>query len=215
MKKQFTILSMMLILASGLFLASCGAKRDEALVADFNAKKAEADKAGAMMDADIKVMKADHATWTAKLDSAAKMMKMPDTAAINNFKAQMKQHEDMAAKNEAMINDSIKAAENAKTDNNDQLKAAIAGLDAQMTTCKGAWQSMMDAHHKLGADITAYTGMTVPGENKNAGMPEKEHHGGKTASEKVPPPPPNTNMDESKHQAKQPVGKRGAGGTIK
>src|SRR5205823_13056336 len=118
-------LSMMLVLASGLFLASCGAKRDEALVADFNSKKAEADKATAMMDADIKVMKADHATWTAKLDSTAKAMKTPDTAAINNFKSQMKQHEDMAAKNEAMINDSIKAAESMKTDNNDQLKAEI------------------------------------------------------------------------------------------
>jgi hypothetical protein len=223
MKKQYSVLSLMFALTLSFFLTSCGAKKDEALVTEFNAKKTEADKVIAMTDADRKIMSSDHTAWTTLLDSASKKMKNADTAKINGFKAEMKKHEDMAKTEAQMISDSIKAAENAKTDNNDQLKAAIAGLDAQMNTCNTGWKNIMDAHKKLGADIMAFTGGSAAAVEPSTPAAESKDKGGNgkkgtTATTPTTTTPGNgSKMDESKHEVKPPTRpiRKGSGSTIK
>ncbi|MDP4218822.1 MAG: hypothetical protein Q8916_04745 [Bacteroidota bacterium] len=198
MKKQYSILSVMFVLALSFVLTSCGAKKDEALVTDFNAKKTEADKMISSMNDNGKMMMSDHAAWTAKLDSAAKLPKA-DTAKIAGFKAQMKKMEDMTAANALM--DSLKLYSNAKVDNNDQLKSAIAGLSANLAAGTSMTTSMMDAHKKLGADITAFLGGAAPA----AGAKEEaaEAKKGGSAKAKTPAAPPSApKMDMTKHPVK-------------
>lgn len=214
MKKQYPILSVMFALVLSFFLASCGAKKDETLVTEFNAKKSEADKIMTMTDADMKVMKTDHAAWSTKLDSVGKLPKA-DAAKIDGFRAEMKKHEDMAKNTAQMISDSVKAAENAKTDNNDQLKSATAGLDAQMAAANTNWKSVMDAHKKLGADITAFLGA----ENAETPKEEAAEHGKKASTTTTTSTPPTNEggMDVSKHPVKPtttPTPRRGGGATI-
>jgi hypothetical protein len=212
--KKLSILSLMCAVALSFFLLSCGAKRDEALVTDFNAKKTQADSLMKMMDNSGKMMMTDHAAWGAKLDDAAKGG--ADTAKIADFKAQMKKMEDMSKANAAM--DSMHAYMNAKTETNDQLRAAIAGLDAQISMCNTMCNGMMDAHKKLGADITAFLGGAAP-----ASTPAKEEpKGGKKADVKSDAPttatPGSPAMDASKHPVKTVPGGRqrnAAGSTIK
>ena len=205
MKKQYSILSVLCVLTLSFFLANCGSKKDETLVTEFNSKKTSADNMLSKADADMKQMKADHTAWTAKLDSVAKLPKS-DTAKINGFKAEMKKHEDMAKAASQMISDSIKAAEGAKTENNDQLKAAIAGLDAQMAAGAASWKNVMDAHQKLGGDITAFLGGAAV-----AGVPAvpatEPAKGGKKPTTPVTPAPKDGKMDETKHPVKPSPGK--------
>jgi hypothetical protein len=213
MKKQYSILSMMFVLTLGLFLASCGAKRDEALVTDFNAKKTHADSLMATMTNGSKMMMADHAAWSAKLDSAGKAG--ADTAKIAWFKGEMKKMEDMGSKGMPMM-DSLKAYENAKTETNDQLKAAIAGLDANITACNTMCSGMMDQHKKLGADIMAFLG----GAPAAAAPMEAPKEGAKKSATTTTTTTTTTTdgMDASKHAVKQtttPTPRRGGGATIK
>jgi len=210
MKKQLSILSLACLVALSFVLASCGAKKDEALVTDFNAKKTEADSLMNMMMNGSKMMAVDHAAWSAKLDSAAKAG--ADTAKVADFKAQMKKMDDMG-KNTAMM-DSLHAYMNAKTDNNDQLKAAIAGLSANLTACNTMCNSMMDMHKKLGADIMAFLG----GAPAAPAMEAKPKKAGEKAAATPTANPDAPAMDMSKHAVKTPSGgtpRRGSGATIK
>jgi hypothetical protein len=212
MKKQYSILSVVFALMLGLFISSCGQKRDEALVTDFNAKKTEADKQIAAMGDNGKMMMADHAAWTAKLDSAEKAG--GDAAKISSFKGDMKKMEDMAKGN--ALADSLKAYSNAKTETNDQLKAAIAGLDANLAACNSMTGMMMDQHKKLGADITAFLG------GAPAATTEATKAGGKKASTTTTTTTTTTTnpggMDMTTHPVKPTTTttpRRGGGATIK
>ena len=202
----------MCALTLSFFLVSCATKRDEALVTEFNAKKTQADSLVNVMTNGNKMMMADHAAWSAKLDSAGAAG--ADAAKIADFKAQMKKMEDMG--NNSHAADSLHAYENAKTENNDQLKAAIAGLDAQISMCNTMCNGMMDAHKKLGADIMAFLG----------GMPaapaaEAPKAGGKKAVTTTTTTTTTTDapaMDMSKHPVKTVPGGRqrnAAGSTVK
>ncbi|MBS1904654.1 MAG: hypothetical protein JSS75_13185 [Bacteroidetes bacterium] len=160
MKKHFSFFSLLFVFALGITLASCGAKRDEALVTEFNAKKAEADKVIGDDTKQAQQMMDDHKAWLAKLDEAAKAPKA-DTAKIAAFKAEIKKMDDMMPAMNAM-HDSLKAYANAKTETNDELKAAIAGLNAQLSACTSSASKAMDDHKKLGADITAFIAGPAP-----------------------------------------------------
>jgi len=211
MKKQYSILTMICALSLSLFVTSCGHKRDEALVTEFNSKKTDADKQVASMMDNGKMMMTDHAAWSAKLDSAANAG--ADTAKISWFKGEMKKMEDMG-KNMPMM-DSLKAYSNAKTETNDQLHAAIAGLDANMAACKSSCDMMMDQHKKLGADITAFLS-SAP-----AATTEAPKEGAKKAATTTTTTTTTTTsggMDMSKHPVKPTTTttpRRGGGTTIK
>ncbi|MEP7235693.1 MAG: hypothetical protein ABI778_10385 [Ignavibacteriota bacterium] len=211
MKKQYSILSVMFALTLSFFLVSCGAKKDEALVTEFNSKKTEADKMISDMQDHMKMMSADHAAWSAKLDTAAKLPGA-DMAKIAGFKDAMQKMEDQA-KGGSAIMDSLKAYSNAKTDNNDQLKAAIAGLDANMAAAKSMGDMVMASHAKLGADITAFLGGGAP-----VAPAKVETKTGKKTTEK-PAPPDAPKMDQTKHDAPAPKpgtsARRKAGDVIK
>ncbi|MEI8134806.1 MAG: hypothetical protein WCH46_06970 [bacterium] len=212
MKKQLSILSVLTVVALSFILTSCGAKKDEALIADFNSRRADADKLMKMMEDGSKQMIGDHAMWTAKLDSAAKAG--ADQAKVDGFKAEMKKHDDMA-KSSAMM-DSIHAYYNAKTETNDQLKAAIAGLDAQIAAGNSSCNMFMEAHKKLGADITAFLGGAAPADASKPA--EKAEPAKKTAGKTQAAPPDAPKMDMTKHAVKPAEGgttRRGSGATIK
>ena len=197
----------------GLFIASCGQKRDEALVTDFNSKKSDADKLMTQMNDGAKSMAADHAAWTAKLDSAAKAG--ADQAKVDGFKAEMKKMEDQGKAGSAMA-DSLKAYSNAKIETNDQLKTAIAGLSANLTAANAMSSGMMDAHKKLGADIMAFLS------GGTAAATEAPKDGAKKAASTTTTTTTTTKtvdgMDASKHAVKPtttPTPRRGGGATIK
>ncbi|MFI5263342.1 MAG: hypothetical protein ACHQM6_02375 [Candidatus Kapaibacterium sp.] len=216
MKKQYSILSMMFALTLSFFLVSCGAKKDEALVTEFNSKKTDADKMVADMTDHSKTMMADHAAWSAKLDSAGKLPGA-DMAKIGGFKDAMKKMEDQGKSGSAIM-DSLKSYGSAKTETNDQLKAAIAGLDANMAAAKSMGDMMMDAHKKLGDDITAFLGGGAPAASAEPAKAE-EKGGKKTSAKTVAPPADAPKMDMTKHDAPpaKPGGtpRRGSGAVIK
>ncbi len=212
MKKNLTILSILCALALGLTIAGCGAKRDEALVAEFAAKQTEANKVITDAQNQAKMMGDDHKVWSAKLDSVAKTPKA-DTTKINMFKAEIKKMDDMTPAMMAMV-DSLKAYTNAKTSTNDELKAAIAGINAQLSAFTTHCNSMMDTHKKLGADIMAMLGVAAP-------VAEMKPDATKKAPAAKPAPGANEipkTMDNTVHKAPTtPVIKKSAGngGTIK
>lgn len=144
----------MFALALGFLVSSCGSKVDEAMVADFNAKKTEAEKLIADAEAGMKTMHDEHAAWGAKLDEAAKLPGM-DTVKIAAFKAEIANHMKMAGDMTPIV-DSLKGYLNTKTDNADALKGGIAGLTTNIAVLTSNWKTMMDAHTKLGGDITAF-----------------------------------------------------------
>ncbi len=212
MKKNLTILSVLCALALGLTIAGCGAKRDEALVAEFAAKQTEANKVITDAQNQAKMMGDDHKVWSAKLDSLAKTPKA-DTTKINGFKASIKKMDDMTPAMMAMV-DSLKAYANAKTSTNDELKSAIAGLNAQLSAFTTHCNSMMDVHKKLGADIMAMLGVAAPVADVKPDATKKAPTAkpGPGASE-IP-----KTMDNTVHPAPNtPVIKKksGSGGTIK
>jgi hypothetical protein len=213
MKKQYSILAIVCALSFSLFLTSCGQKRDEALVTEFNSKKTEADSIMNVMSNGSKMMMSDHAAWSAKLDSAGKAG--ADMAKITDFKAQMKKMEDMGSGTAMM--DSMHAYMNAKTETNDQLKAAIAGLSANITACNTMCGGMMDAHKKLGADIMAFLG----GAATAAPAAEAPKEGAKKEAKTTTTTTTTTTtdgMDMSKHAVKPSntaTPRRGGGATIK
>jgi predicted nucleic acid-binding Zn-ribbon protein len=143
----------MFALVLGFVVASCGSKVDEAMVAEFNAKKAEAEKLIADADAGMKTMHDEHTAWSAKLDEAAKLPNA-DTTKIASFKAEIANHMKMAGDVTPML-DSLKSGIAAKTDNADALKAAVATLTTNIGALTANWKTLADAHSKLGADITA------------------------------------------------------------
>ncbi len=217
MKKQLAVFSLLFAVALSFTLMSCGSKRDEALVTEFNSKKTEADKVIADAQNQAKQMMDDHKAWMAKLDSAAKAPKA-DTTKIAGFKAAITAMDAAGAGMNAMM-DSIKAAGNAKTETNDQLKAAIAGLDAQLAAFNSSTKKMMDDHKKLGADITTFLGGAAPATPApEAAKPEAA----KTAPKKEAKPANNPNMkgmDQTVHKDATPpntgVKKKSAGGANK
>ena len=152
--KRYSILSLMFALALGFLVSSCGKKVDEAMVAEFNAKKTEAEKLITDADAGMKTMHDEHAAWGAKLDEAAKLPGM-DTVKIAAFKAEIANHMKMAGDMTPIV-DSLKSYVGAKTDNVDVVKGAIAGLTTNIAVLTSNWKTMMDAHTKLGGDITAF-----------------------------------------------------------
>ncbi len=193
MKKHLSLFSMLFVFALSIALSSCGSKRDEALVTEFNAKKTEADKVITDDNALAKQITDDHTAWGAKLDEAAKAPKA-DTAKINGFKAQIKAMNDAMPMMNAM-HDSLKAYANAKTDNNDELKAAIAGLNANLQACTSSASKASDDHKKLGADIMAFLAGPAPAE---AGKEAPAKKGGKAA-------PAAGKADVSKHPVATPA----------
>jgi hypothetical protein len=193
MKKYFSFYSMLFVLALGVTLASCGAKRDEALVTEFNAKKTEADKVMNDDMAAAKQMSDDHKAWGAKLDEAAKAPKA-DTAKIAMFKAEIKKMDDMMPAMNTM-HDSLKAYANAKTETNDELKAAIAGLNANLSACTTSATKAMDDHKKLGADITAFLAGPATADAKEDAKPAA-----KPAPKTAPAVKP---VDQTKHETVQ------------
>ncbi len=212
MKKNLTILSVLCALALSLTIMSCGAKRDEALVAEFSAEQTKANKVIADAEAQAKMMGDDHKVWSAKLDSVAKTPKA-DTAKINMFKGEIKKMDDMTPAMMAMV-DSLKAYANAKTTTNDELKSAIAGLNAQLSAFSTHCNSMMDTHKKLGADIMAMLGMAAPvADMKTTTTTTKTTTKTAPGASEIP-----KTMDNTVHQAPTtPVIKKksGSGGTIK
>lgn len=144
----------MFALALGFLVSSCGKKVDEAMVAEFNAKKTEAEKLITDADAGMKTMHDEHTAWGAKLDEAAKLPGM-DSAKIAAFKAEIANHMKMAGDMTPIV-DSLKSYVGAKTDNVDVVKGAIAGLTTNIAVLTSNWKTMMDAHTKLGGDITAF-----------------------------------------------------------
>ncbi|HET9137171.1 MAG TPA: hypothetical protein VFO76_11070 [Candidatus Kapabacteria bacterium] len=164
MKKQISIVSMMFVFALSLVLTSCGSKRDEALVAEFNSKKTEAEKAIGDYGNLKKMMSDDHKDWSSKLDNAAKAPKA-DTMKIADFKNRIKAMDDMMPAMDAMV-DSLKAATNAKTETNDELKAAIANVNAKLADFSAATTKAAADHKKLGDDIIAFLGGSPTAESK-------------------------------------------------
>src|SRR5688572_16562154 len=152
--KRYSILSLMFALALGFLVSSCGSKVDEAMVAEFNAKKTEAEKLIADAETGMKTLHDEHTAWGAKLDEVAKLPGM-DTVKIAAFKAEIANHMKMSA-DIAPIVDSLKGYINTKTDNADAVKGAIAGLTSNIAVLTSNWKTMTDAHAKLGADITAF-----------------------------------------------------------
>ncbi len=150
----------MFALMLGLVVASCGTKVDEALVAEYNAKKAEAEKLLIDAEAGKEKMHVDHDAWTVKLDEASKI-KGVDTAKINGFKAEIANHNKMVGDLDPTI-DSIKNYVGAKTSTNEELKMGIAGLTTHIGALTSNWKTIMDAHTKLGADIMAMLAPGVP-----------------------------------------------------
>jgi hypothetical protein len=202
--KKLSILSLMFAVTLSFVLASCGGKKDEALVAEYNAKKMAADSLMKVMDNGSKMMMTDDAAWSAKLDDAGKAG--ADAAKIADFKAQMKKMEDMGkAPDMTAMMDSLHAAMNMKAETNDQMKAAIASMDAAMSKCNMSCNMMMDSHKKLGTDITAFLGGgAAPA--KEEGMKEMS----KKPAEKGAPAASGADVpavDPSKHPVKVAPGK--------
>lgn len=150
----------MFALMLGLVVASCGTKVDEALVAEYNAKKAEAEKLLIDAEAGKEKMHVDHDAWSAKLDEASKMAGV-DTARINGFKAEIVNHNKMVGDLDPTI-DSIKNYIGAKTSTNEELKMGIAGLTTHIGALTSNWKTIMDAHTHLGSDIMAMLAPGVP-----------------------------------------------------
>lgn len=158
--KRYSILSVLFALVLGFVVASCGSKIDEAMVAEFNAKKAEAEKLVADAETGIKTMHDEHGAWSAKLDEAAKLP-TADTAKIAGFKAEIANHMKMAGDLSPIV-DSLKSYLTTKTDNVDALKGGIAGLTSNIAALTSNWKTLMDGHGKLGADITAMLSPAAP-----------------------------------------------------
>jgi hypothetical protein len=195
MKKQISIVSMMFVFALSLALVSCGSKRDEALVAEFNSKKTEAEKAIGDAGNLKKMMSDDHKDWSSKLDNAAKAPKA-DTMKIADFKNRIKAMDDMMPAMDAMV-DSLKAATNAKTETNDELKAAIANVNAKLADFNAGMTKAAADHKKLGDDIIAFLGGTPTAESK-------VEEGTKTKGKSAPVEKPNAatkGMDMKAHPA--------------
>src|SRR6185312_14955900 len=108
-------------LLGGLALSGCN-KRNESMMTDFDAKKSSADKLISEINTSMDKMKADHQQWMTDLDQAS-AKPGADTAKINGFRNDIKKHQDDAAKITTLV-DSVKMYMNAKTDNDDALKAA-------------------------------------------------------------------------------------------
>jgi hypothetical protein len=135
------------------FVASC-AKRDENLITDYNAKKASAETLITEVNTGMEKMKTDHAAWEAKLTEAS-AVKGADTARINGFKNDIAKHNEEAAKLPALV-DSTKLYTNASTDNDESLKFANDRLTENFDDLNNQWKSVMDEHHRLESDITAF-----------------------------------------------------------
>jgi hypothetical protein len=150
----------MFALALGFLVSSCGSKVDEALVAEYNAKKAEAEKLLIDAQAGKDKMHVDHDAWSAKLDEASKIAGV-DTVKINGYKTEIANHNKMVGELDPTI-DSLKSYIGAKTTTNEELKAGIAGLTTHIGALTSNWKTIMDAHTKLGADIMALVAPGVP-----------------------------------------------------
>jgi hypothetical protein len=157
--KRYSILSVVFALVLGFVVASCGSKVDEALVAEFNAKKAEAEKLISDAETGMKTMHEEHTAWSAKLDEAAAAG--ADTAKIAGFKAEIANHMKVAGELAPTV-DSLKSYLAVKTDNADALKSGVAGLTANIGALTANWKTLMDGHTKLGADIMAMLTPTAP-----------------------------------------------------
>ena len=186
------------VVFAGTMLASCN-KKDEALITDFNAKKASADKLVADANSSSATMKADHQAWLAKLDVAAKAPKA-DTAKINGFRQDIRKHEEDMSKDMALV-DSVKFYENAPAETNEQMKAANENLGKQFDDLSAKWKTLSDAHAKLGADITAFLGGSAA-QKADSTLIAKEVKketapATKEAPKKVTPPTPPANVHET------------------
>ena len=188
--KRTALFSILTAFVLTFLLSGCGAKRDEALVTEFNAKKTEAEALITTATDGAKKMKDDHVAWAAKMADGMKMPKC-DTAMCKACMAQMADHEKMWAGAMAEI-DSLKSYAGAKTDNNDQLKSAIAGLNSHIAMLTAQWKTITEAHAKLGADMMA---MMAP-----AGAPAKEE--AKKSEAKAAPAAKPAKDDNKPHEVK-------------
>lgn len=138
------------------FAAGCGKKTDEALLTEYNAKKAEAEKVIADATDGLKKLNEEHTAWMAKISEAVA------TKAIDSLKGaglmdKLHGHEPMVPVVQAGI-DSLKYYVTAKTENDDQIKSATAGLNAHLAAVSNNWKALWEAHTKAGADVVAELG---------------------------------------------------------
>lgn len=192
--KRTSIYSILTAFALTFLLSGCGAKRDEALVTEYNAKKTEAETLITNVNDGLKKMTDDHTAWTAKIDEAAKAPKA-DTAKLNGFKRHMAGHGKIAAEAQAEI-DSLKAYIGAKTSTNEELKSAIGGLNTHIAALSAWWKTRSEEHAKLGADIMA--ALPPSGEVKK----EDIHATAKPATNKPGTPPAPAKDDGKVHPVK-------------
>jgi septal ring factor EnvC (AmiA/AmiB activator) len=202
--KRYSIFSLVLALALVFTLSSCGSKKDEALVAEFTAKSTEAGKLITDVTDGMKKTMDEHMAWMAKLDEAAKAPKA-DTSKIAAMKKQMDEHAKMMPDIQKEI-DSLKSYTMAKTDNNDQLKAAIAGLTTHIAALSANWKMMDDAHTKMGADIMAMMSPAPAKEEAKKDEPKKTAAKAAEIPKGDPGAKPVEQMDKSKHPVKQQSG---------
>jgi hypothetical protein len=210
-----------------LSAAGCGKKTDEALLTEYNAKKGEAEKVIADATEGLKKLNEEHSAWMAKI-SETSATKGIDSIKASLLMEKLHAHEPMVPVVQAGI-DSLKYYVTAKTETDDEIKAATAGLNAHLAAVSANWKALWEAHTKAGADIMAELGVaSTPMAGDTVGekttttssktttttttSSEKhetaKHTPGGTA--KVPPanaPTTSTPTDQSKHEtAKQTPG---------
>ena len=143
-----------------MLFVGCGKKVDEALLTEYNAKKAEAEKVIADATEGLKKLNEEHSDWMAKI-AAASGSKTIDSVKATMLTEKLHAHEPMVPVVQAGI-DSLKYYVTAKTETNDELKTATAGLNAHLAAVSANWKALWEAHTKAGAEIMADLGVATP-----------------------------------------------------
>jgi len=228
MKRLQLSLGMLSAFLLVFFVTGCGKKADEALLTEYNAKKAEAEKVIADATAGLKKLSEEHASWTTKITEAS-TAKAIDSVKVTVLTAKIHAHEPMVAVVQAGV-DSLKYYVTAKAETDDEIKTATAGLNAHLAAVSANWKALWEAHTKAGAEIMADLGVastSIAGDTVASSTTTKTTTTTTTSSEKhetakktpggtpkVPPAntqTPTTPTDPTKHETP----KQTPGGTPK
>jgi hypothetical protein len=206
-----------------MLFVGCGKKADEALLTEYNAKKGEAEKVIADATEGLKKLNEEHSGWMTKI-SAASTSKAVDSTKATMLMEKLHAHEAMVPVVQAGI-DSLKYYVTAKTETDDELKTATAGLNAHLAAVSANWKALWEAHTKAGAEIMADLGVasapmagdtiasTTTTKTTTTTTTSSEKHetakksGGTPKVTPTPPAPTPGTTDQTKHEtAKQTPG---------
>lgn len=175
----------------GVLAIGCGKKTDEALLAEFNAKKTEAEKLIADATEGLKKLQAEHTEWMGKIDQA-------DSTVQVGLHEKMHAHESMIPVVQAGV-DSLKYYVAAKTTTDDEIKTATAGLNAHLAAVGANWKALWEAHTKAVAEVSAALAAAPTADAATEGT--------STTTTRTETKTTTTRVDQSKHQpAKQTPG---------